>query len=148
MKLHELQYTDGSRGKRKRVGRGEGSEWGKNTGTGHKGQRSRGRASRKAPGFEGGQTPLYRRIPKRGFNNRGGIRYTVVNLSDLDRFEDGAIVTPKELIEAGIVKQIENGGIKVLGGGKITKKLTVKANKFSASAEAAIVKAGGQVEAI
>lgn len=149
MKLHELRYNDGARADRKRVGRGEGSGFGKNAGTGHKGQNSRGRgSSKKAPGFEGGQMPLYRRIPKRGFTNVGGIKYTVINLSDLECFEDGAIVTPTEMFEAGLIKQVANGGVKVLGNGTLSKKLTVKANKFSASAEAAIVAAGGQVEAI
>ncbi|HML99769.1 MAG TPA: 50S ribosomal protein L15 [Bacilli bacterium] len=146
MKLNELVYNDGARSKRTRRGRGPGSGLGKNGGTGNKGQNSRGSKSYTRLGFEGGQNPLFRRLPKRGFHN-AGTTYAIVNLVDLNRFADGATITPTELVEAGLVKK-EFDGVKVLGNGKIEKKLTVKANKFSASAEAAIKAAGGSTEVI
>lgn len=146
MKLNELAYNDGARSKSTRRGRGEGSGLGKNAGTGHKGQRSRGSKSRTRLGFEGGQNPLYRRLPKRGFHNVG-VRYAVVNVGDLNRFEDGSVVTPTELVEAGLVKK-EFDGIKILSEGQLTKKLTVKAHKASAAASAAIVAAGGTFEVL
>ena len=146
MKLHELQQTEGSRKVRNRVGRGIGSGNGKTAGKGHKGQNARSGGGVR-PGFEGGQNPLYRRLPKRGFTNINRKEYAIVNLDTLNRFEDGAEVTPAALVETGIVSK-ELAGIKVLGNGTLTKKLTVKAHKFSASAKEAIENAGGQTEVI
>ena len=131
---------------RNRVGRGPGSGNGKTSGRGQKGQNSRSGGGVRL-GFEGGQTPLYKRIPKRGFTNFARKEYAVINLSDLNKFEDGATVTPEILKEAGIVKKQLNG-IKVLGKGTLEKKLTVKCNKISASAKEAIEKAGGNVEVL
>lgn len=145
MKLNELQPSEGSRVTRTRKGRGRSAGNGKTSGRGQKGQKAR---SKTRLGFEGGQMPLYRRIPKRGFTNINRKEYALVNLSTLnDRFEDGAEVNPAALVEAGIVKN-EKDGIKILGNGEISKKLTVKANKFSASATAAIEAAGGKTEVI
>ncbi|GAW99250.1 50S ribosomal protein L15 [Secundilactobacillus mixtipabuli] len=145
MKLNELQPSEGSRVTRTRKGRGRSAGNGKTSGRGQKGQKAR---SKTRLGFEGGQMPLYRRIPKRGFTNINRKEYALVNLSTLnDRFEDGAEVTPVALVEAGIVKN-EKDGIKILGNGEISKKLTVKAHKFSASASAAIEAAGGKTEVI
>ena len=144
MKLNELQHAEGAKTKGYRKGRGLGSGNGKNAGTGNKGQKSRS-GGLKAPGFEGGQTPLYRRLPKFGFTNGSRVEYAIVNVVQLNAFEDGAEVNPTILVEKGLVKK-ELDGIKVLGNGKLTKKLTVKANKFSKSAEKAIVDAGGSVE--
>lgn len=146
MKLNELTHTEGSITKGYRKGRGVGSGNGKNAGTGNKGQKSRS-GGLKAPGFEGGQTPLYRRLPKFGFNNGSRVEYAIVNISSLNGFKDGTEVTPTLLVEKGLVKK-EFDGIKILGNGELTKKLTVKANKFSKSAEKAIVDAGGKVEVI
>lgn len=146
MKLNEMKYNDGARRDTKRLGRGQGSGQGKTAGKGHKGQNARSGGG-VAIGFEGGQTPLYKRIPKRGFTNFARVEYAVVNLSDLNKFEDGATVTPEILKEAGIVKK-QLDGIKVLGNGKLEKKLSVKCNKISASAKDAIEKAGGSVEVI
>ena len=146
MKLNELKHAEGAKTKAYRKGRGVGSGNGKNAGTGNKGQHSRsGRG--KAPGFEGGQTPLYRRLPKFGFTNGGRVQYAIVNVASLNRFEDGTEVTPTLLVEAGLVKK-ELDGIKVLGNGELTKKLVVKASKFSKSAVAAIEKLGGKAEVI
>ncbi|WP_108305995.1 50S ribosomal protein L15 [Metalysinibacillus jejuensis] len=146
MKLHELKPSEGSRKVRNRVGRGIGSGNGKTAGKGHKGQNARSGGGVR-PGFEGGQNPLYRRLPKRGFTNINRKEYAIVNLDTLNRFEDGAEVTPAALVETGIVSK-ELAGIKVLGNGTLTKKLTVKAHKFSASAKEAIENAGGQTEVI
>ena len=146
MKLHELQYNEGARRDRKRIGRGTSSGTGKTAGKGQKGQKARSGGGKK-PGFEGGQTPLFMRLPKRGFTNVNRKEYAVVNLDILNRFEDGTEVTPLTLVEAGIVKD-EKSGIKVLGNGELTKKLTVKATKFSKTAEEAIVANGGSVEVI
>ena len=146
MKLHELKPSEGSRKVRNRVGRGIGSGNGKTAGKGHKGQNARSGGGVR-PGFEGGQNPLYRRLPKRGFTNINRKEYAIVNLDTLNRFEDGAEVTPTALVETGIVSK-ELAGIKVLGKGTLTKKLTVKAHKFSASAKEAIENAGGQTEVI
>jgi len=146
MKLHELKHADGAITKGYRKGRGVGSGNGKNAGTGNKGQKSRS-GGLKAPGFEGGQTPLYRRLPKFGFTNGGRKEYAIVNISSLNRFKDGSVITPELLIEEGLVKK-ELDGIKVLGNGELTKKLTVKANKFSKKAEEAILAAGGKVEVL
>ncbi len=145
MKLNELQAAEGSRILRSRKGRGRSAGNGKTSGRGQKGQKAR---SKTRLGFEGGQMPLYRRIPKRGFTNINRKEYALVNLSTLnDRFDDGAEINPATLVEAGIVKN-EKDGIKILGNGKISKKLTVQANKFSASATAAIEAAGGKTEVI
>lgn len=146
MKLHELQPSEGSRHTRHRVGRGASSGWGKLSKRGQKGQKARSGGGVR-PGFEGGQTPLFRRLPKRGFTNINAKEYALVNLDQLNVFEDGAEVTPTVLIEAGIVKA-EKSGVKILGNGELTKKLTVKAAKFSKSAEAAITAKGGSVETI
>ncbi|HIZ95378.1 MAG TPA: 50S ribosomal protein L15, partial [Candidatus Ligilactobacillus excrementavium] len=129
---------------RNRVGRGDSSGNGKTAGRGQKGQKAR---SKVRMGFEGGQMPLFRRMPKRGFNNISRKNYAIVNVETLNKFEDGAEVTPVMLVESGIIKN-EKDGIKVLGNGELSKKLTVKANKFSASAKAAIEAAGGQTEVI
>ncbi len=142
MKLNELKPATGSRSKRLRKGRGLSSGHGFTSGRGTKGQKAHGKTRL---GFEGGQMPLYRQIPKRGFTNINRKEYAIVNLSTLDRFEDGTEVTPQVLMENGIVKNLKSG-VKVLGSGKLTKKLTVKANKFSASAVSAIEAAGGKTE--
>ncbi|KRM90091.1 50S ribosomal protein L15 [Liquorilactobacillus cacaonum] len=144
MKLHELKASEGSRQVRNRVGRGTSSGNGKTAGRGQKGQKAR---SKVRLGFEGGQMPLFRRMPKRGFQNINRKEFAVVNLDTLNKFEDGAEITPTLLVENGVVKK-ELSGIKVLGNGELTKKLTVKANKFSASAKEAIEAAGGQAEVI
>lgn len=146
MKLHELQPAEGSRKVRNRVGRGSSSGNGKTSGRGQKGQNSRSGGGVRL-GFEGGQTPLFQRLPKRGFNNINRKEYAIVNLDTLNRFEDGTEVNPTVLVEAGIIKD-EKSGIKILGSGELTKKLTVKAAKFSKSAENAIVAAGGSIEVI
>lgn len=132
MKLHELSSAPGSRHSRKRVGRGTGSGMGKTATRGHKGQNARSGGGVR-PGFEGGQNPLYRRLPKRGFNNPFRVEYAVVNVEDLNKFAAGTEVTPEVLVESGIVKNTLDG-IKILGNGEITVKLSVKANKFSQSA--------------
>ena len=146
MKLHELQPAAGSKKARTRVGRGLGSGLGKTSGRGQKGQKARSGGGVR-PGFEGGQTPLFRRLPKRGFTNINAKEYALVNLDQLNVFEDGTEVTPAVLKEAGIVRA-EKSGVKVLGNGELTKKLTVKAAKFSKSAEAAITAKGGSIEVI
>lgn len=146
MKLHELQYTEGARKARKRVGRGTSSGNGKTAGRGQKGQGARSGGGKK-PGFEGGQTPLFMRLPKRGFTNFNRIEYAIVNLEQLNSFEAGATVCPQTLKEAGIIKK-ELDGVKVLGNGKLEKAITVKAHKFSKSAVAAIEAAGGKIEVI
>lgn len=146
MKLHELQPAEGSRQVRNRVGRGTSSGNGKTSGRGQKGQKARSGGGVRL-GFEGGQTPLFRRLPKRGFTNVNRKEYAVINLDVLNRFEDGAEVTPVALVEAGIVKN-EKAGIKVLANGELTKKLTVKAAKFSKAAQDAIEAAGGSIEVI
>ncbi|MBH0158852.1 MULTISPECIES: 50S ribosomal protein L15 [Fictibacillus] len=146
MKLHELKPSEGSRKVRNRLGRGIGSGNGKTSGRGHKGQNSRSGGGVR-PGFEGGQNPLARRLPKRGFTNPTRKEYAVVNLEKLVRFEEGTVVTPELLIETGVVSSLKNG-IKVLGNGKLEAKLTVKAHKFSVSAKEAIEAAGGTTEVI
>ena len=146
MKLHELQPTAGSRQANWRRGRGEASGNGKTAGKGHKGQNARSGGGVRL-GFEGGQLPLFRALPKRGFKNVNHVNYAVINVSALERFEAGTLVTPALLIESGLVRK-EYDGIKVLGSGKLTKALTVQANKFSKSAEAAITEAGGKIEVI
>ncbi len=146
MKLHELQYTEGSRKDRKRLGRGQGSGQGKTAGKGHKGQNARSGGG--VPlGFEGGQTPLFRRISKRGFTNFTRVEYSVINVEALNAFENDTVVTIELLKAVGLVRQ-ELDGVKILGGGTLEKKLTVKANKFSKSAVEVIEQAGGKVEVI
>ena len=148
MKMHELRPADGAKTAAKRLGRGIGSGLGKTSGKRHKGQKARSGGGVR-PGFEGGQMPLVRRIPKRGFNNRFRKVYSIVNLSALeDKFENGAVVDAEALIVSGILSKIEDAGVKILGNGELTKSLTVKANKFSASAKEAIEKAGGSVEVL
>ena len=142
MKLNELKPAEGSRSKRLRKGRGLSSGHGFTLGRGTKGQKAHGKTRL---GFEGGQMPLYRQIPKRGFTNINRKEYAIVNLTALNKFDDGAEVTPEVLVENGIVKNLKSG-VKVLGSGKLEKKLTVKANKFSASAVSAIEAAGGKTE--
>ncbi len=147
MKLHELRPNEKAFKTRKRVGRGPGSGLGKTSGRGQKGQNARSGGGVR-PGFEGGQLPLFRRLPKRGFSNaKFKTVYAVINLSDLNKFEDGAIVTPEILKEMGILKNQLNG-VKILGNGKLEKKLTVKAHKFSESAKESIEKMGGKAEVI
>ena len=146
MKLHELQYTEGARKTRKRVGRGTSSGTGKTAGRGQKGQGARSGGGKK-PGFEGGQTPLFMRLPKRGFTNFNKLEYAIVNLDQLNTFEAGTVVCPKALKEAGWIKK-ELDGVKVLGNGTLEKAITVKAHKFSKSALAAIEAAGGKTEVI
>ena len=147
MKLHELKVNEGSRQTKKIVGRGPGSGLGKTSGKGHKGQNARSGGGVN-PWFEGGQLPLYRRLPKRGFSNaKFKVEYAVINLSDLNRFEDGTVVTPELLKETGLVKN-QLSGIKVLGNGTLEKKLTIKAHKFSNSAIEAIEKNGSKIEVI
>ena len=146
MKLHELQVVEGARHSRKRVGRGTGSGHGKTACKGHKGQNARSGGGVR-PGFEGGQTPLFKRLPKRGFTNVNHKEYAVVNVEDLNVFENGTVVTIENLQEKGLVKKVYDG-VKVLGNGKLEKNLTVKANKFSKTAEAAITSAGGTIEVL
>ena len=146
MKLHEMKYTEGSREAAYRVGRGHGSGNGKTAGKGHKGQNARSGGGVRL-GFEGGQTPLARRLPKRGFTNFNRREYAIVNIASLNNFADGTEVTPELLIECGLVKK-ELDGIKILGVGTLEKKLTVKANKFSKTAASAIEQAGGKAEVI
>ena len=146
MKIHELGAAAGSVRDVKRIGRGHGSGNGKTAGKGHKGQKARaGRGQR--IGFEGGQMPLQRRIPKRGFNNIFANEFAAVNVSALNAFEDGAVVDAAALIEKGIIKK-EYDGVKVLGSGELTKKLTVKAANFSAAAKEKITAAGGKYEVL
>ncbi|WP_412521572.1 50S ribosomal protein L15 [Staphylococcus simulans] len=146
MKLHDLHPAEGSRKVRNRVGRGAATGNGKTSGRGQKGQKARS-GGKVRPGFEGGQLPLFRRIPKRGFTNINRKEYAVVNLDQLNRFDEGTEVTPELLIETGVVKNAK-AGIKVLGNGSLEKKLTVKAHKFSASAAEAIDAKGGAHEVI
>ena len=147
MKLHELRPSEGAFKTSKRVGRGAGSGLGKTSGKGHKGQNARSGGGVR-PGFEGGQLPLFRRLPKRGFSNAMfKVEYATINVSDLEKFEDGAVVTPELLKEMGILKK-QLAGVKVLGNGELTKKLTVKAHKFSVSAIEKIEAIGGKAEVI
>ncbi len=146
MKLHDLAPAEGSTREAKRVGRGHGSGWGKTAAKGHKGQNARSGGGVR-PGFEGGQTRLARRIPKRGFTNVFATNYTTVNVSDLEKFVDGTVVDTELLMAAGVIKK-ENDGVKVLGNGELTKKLTVKAAAFSATAKEKIEKAGGEAEVV
>jgi len=149
MKLHELRPNEGGGSKpRKRVGRGAGSGWGKTSGRGHKGQKARS-GGKIRPGFEGGQTPLFQRLPKRGFTNIFAKEYGIVNIEDLNKFEEGTVITPELLMDAGLVKKAKaKDGVKILGNGELTKKLTVKAQQFSKSAVDKIEAVGGKVEVI
>lgn len=146
MKIADLRPADGSKKKKKRVGRGIGSGHGKTSCKGHKGQKARS-GGPKGPGFEGGQTPLQRRLPKRGFKNIFKIEFAIVNLKDINKIEGVDVITPEILIEKGIVKNIKDG-IKILGEGELQKPLTIKADAFSASASAKITAAGGRVEVL
>jgi large subunit ribosomal protein L15 len=144
MKLHELSPAEGSAKKSFRKGRGPASGNGKTAGKGHKGQNARSGGGVR-PGFEGGQIPLYRKLPKRGFTNHFAKKYAIVNVSDLNRFEDGAVVDAQALLAARIIRDVQDG-VKVLGNGEITKKVTVKAAVFSATAKEKIEAAGGTTE--
>ncbi|MGN0598143.1 MAG: 50S ribosomal protein L15 [Ruminiclostridium sp.] len=147
MKLHELSPAEGATKEVKRIGRGHGSGWGKTAGKGHKGQWARSGGGVK-PGFEGGQTKLAMRIPKRGFNNIFGTNYATINVSDLEKkFDNGAVIDEAAIVEAGLLKNTLDG-VKVLGNGELTKSFTVKAAKFSESAKAKIESAGGKAEVI
>lgn len=146
MKLHELRPAEGARKAPKRVGRGTGSGLGRNAGKGEKGQKARSGGGVRL-GFEGGQMPLYRRLPKRGFTNIFAKEYAEINVERLNIFEDGTEITPELLLEKGIVKKAKNG-VKVLGNGELEKKLTVKAAKFTKAAAEKIEAAGGKVEVI
>ena len=147
MKLHELRAVPGAKKAPKRKGRGTATGQGKTAGRGMNGQNSRSGGGTR-PGFEGGQMPLYRRIPKRGFTNIWRTEYSILNVDDLNRFEAGAVVTPDMLKEAGLVKQMKNGGIKILGNGELENNITIQAHKFSKSAIEKIESAGGKAEVI
>jgi large subunit ribosomal protein L15 len=146
MKLHELSSATGARHSKKRVGRGVGSGMGKTSTRGHKGQNARSGGGVR-PGFEGGQNPLYRRIPKRGFNNPFRKEYAIVNIEDLNNFKADTEVTPELLLTTGVIK-LQKDGIKILGNGELSVKLVVKANKFTQSATKKIEAAGGKTEVI
>ena len=146
MKLNELKPAEGSTRESYRVGRGPGSGNGKTAGKGHKGQNARSGGGVR-PGFEGGQIPLYRKLPKRGFINHFAKKYAIVNVSDLNHFEDGAVVDAEALLAARIIRNVLDG-VKVLGNGEITKKVTVKAAVFSATAKEKIEAAGGTAEVL
>ena len=146
MKLHELQPVAGSKTRPRRVGRGMGSGLGKTSGRGHKGAKARSGGG-KAPGFEGGQMPLTRRIPKSGFKNVFRKEYAIVNVGSLEQFDDGATVTIETLRSAGLVNNLRDG-VKVLGTGELTKKLTVQVNRFTGSAREKIEQAGGKAEEV
>ncbi|MDE5756877.1 MAG: 50S ribosomal protein L15 [Clostridia bacterium] len=147
MKLNNMAPAEGAKTQSKRLGRGIGSGLGKTSGKGHKGQWARSGGGVR-PGFEGGQMPLVRRIPKRGFNNVFKKEYSIVNVSDLEVFDNGTIVTAELLLEKGVLSKVEPYGLKVLGNGTLTKKLEVKANKFTKSAAEIIQKAGGKAEVL
>ncbi len=146
MKLHDLRPAEGSTTAPKRLGRGVGSGLGKTSGKGHKGAKARSGGGKRA-GFEGGQMPLVRRIPKRGFTNIFAIEYETINVERLEIFEDGTVVTPELLLQTGLIKKLRDG-VKVLGSGDVTHKLTVKAHKFTGSAKEKIEAAGGKAEVI
>ena len=147
MNIQTLSPAPNSRKTQKRLGRGIGSGIGKTSGKGHKGQNARSGGGVR-PGFEGGQIPLIRRLPKRGFNNQFKKVYAIVNVSDLNRFEDGAVVDVKALLDTNLIGKVEAYGVKVLGNGELTKKLTVKADKFTAQAKEKIEKVGGTAEEV
>ena len=144
LELHNLRPSKGANKKRKRVGRGPGSGTGKTAGKGHNGQKSRS-GYRLRPGFEGGQMPLYRRLPKRGFHNIFSKKYAIVNVQDLNQFEAGATITPELLKKQGVVKKLDDG-LRVLGDGALEKKITVHAHHFSEAARRKIEEVGGSVE--
>ena len=146
MKLHDLKPAEGATTAPKRLGRGVGSGLGKTSGKGHKGAKARSGGG-KAPGFEGGQMKLTMRLPKRGFTNKFRKEYVAINVDRLEIFDDGQAVSPVELIQAGIINKIEDG-IKIMGNGELTKKLTVQATKFTASAKEKIEAVGGKAEVI
>ena len=146
MKLHELHPADGATTAAKRLGRGIGSGLGKTSGKGHKGAKARSGGG-KGPGFEGGQMKMTMRLPKRGFTNNFRTEYAAINVDRLEIFEDGQEVTPVTLIEAGIIKNVQDG-INIMGGGELTKKLTVRASKFTATAKEKIEAAGGKAEVL
>jgi len=146
MKLHELKPAEGSKKSPKRIGRGTGSGWGKTAGRGQDGQNSRSGGGTR-PGFEGGQMPLYRRLPKRGFTNIFAKEYSCINVDRLNIFENGTVITPELLIERRVIKKL-NDGVKILGNGNLEKILTVKVSKFSKAAAEKIEAAGGKVEVI
>jgi len=146
MKLHELAPAPGSKKVRTRVGRGIGSGLGKTSGRGHKGQKARAGGGVR-PGFEGGQKPLYLRLPKRGFTNKFAKEYSEINVAELNRFDNGAVVDLMALVDAGVVKKVRDG-LRILGNGELTKALTVKANGFTKSAAEKIQTAGGTVEVV
>ncbi len=146
MKLHDLKPTEGSTFEPKRVGRGTGSGLGKTSAKGHKGQKAR--SGSKKNGFEGGQMPLARRLPKRGFHNNFAKEYTVINVEMLERLNDGTVVTAELLKDMGVISKIEKDGLKILGRGKLTKKLDVKAAKVTETAKSAIEAVGGTVEVL
>ena len=146
MKLNELSHAEGSAKAAWRKGRGTGSGNGKTAGKGHKGQNARSGGGVR-PGFEGGQLPLYRKLPKRGFHNKFAVHYSIVNVSDLNRFEDGSVVDMEALLAAKLVRK-ELDGVKILGEGELSKKLTVKATVFSATAKEKIEAAGGKTEEV
>ncbi|MEG2934929.1 MAG: 50S ribosomal protein L15 [Clostridium sp.] len=146
MKLHELRPAEGSTKKSKRIGRGTGSGWGKTAGRGQDGQNSRSGGGVR-PGFEGGQLPLYRRLPKRGFTNIFAKEIVSINVDRLNVFEDKTVITPELLLEKRIIRKL-NDGVKILGNGTLEKSLTVKANKFSKTAAEKIEAAGGKIEVI
>ena len=146
MKLHELHPADGATTAAKRLGRGIGSGLGKTSGKGHKGAKARSGGG-KGPGFEGGQMKMTMRLPKRGFTNNFRTEYAAINVDRLEIFEDGQEVTPVTLIEAGIIKNVQDG-IKIMGGGELTKKLTVRASKFTATAKEKTEAAGGKAEVL
>ncbi|AIG24608.1 50S ribosomal protein L15 [Brevibacillus sp. 7WMA2] len=146
MKLHELKPAEGSRHERKRLGRGIGSGTGKTAGKGHKGQNARSGGGVR-PGFEGGQNPLFRRLPKRGFHNINRKEFAIVSLDALNRFAEGTVVTPELLKETGVISALRDG-VKVLANGELTVKLTVKAHKFSGAAAEKIAQVGGTTEVI
>lgn len=147
MKLHDMQPAPGSVTKSKRLGRGTGSGLGKTAGKGHKGQNARSGGGVR-PGFEGGQMPLLRRLPKRGFTNNWSKVYTTINVSDLEKLENGTVITAELLKSKGMIAKIEPYGLKVLGNGSLTKQLTVKAAKFTQSAVDKISAAGGSIEVV
>ena len=147
MKLNNMAPAEGAKTQSKRLGRGIGSGHGKTSCKGHKGQWARSGGGVR-PGFEGGQMPLVRRIPKRGFNNYFKKDYAIINVSDLEVFDDGTVVTAELLIEKGVLSKVESYGVKVLGNGTLTKKLEVRANKFTKSAAQIIEKAGGKAEVL
>ena len=147
MNIQNLAPAPGAKTESKRLGRGIGSGKGKTSGKGHKGQWARSGGGVR-PGFEGGQMPLIRRIPKRGFTNIFAKEYSIVNVKDLERFEDGTVVNAELLLKVGVLSKVENYGLKVLGNGTLTKKLTVQAKKFTKSAAEIIEKAGGKAEVL